>query len=64
MLPDPSWPAGKEAPGALELLRRFCNSTNPENGAERFRDADQLDAWLDGRGPQRRPAPTGPGSPG
>ena len=50
MLPEASWPAGKEAPGALELLRRFCNSSNPENGAERFRDPDQLDAWLDGEG--------------
>jgi predicted RNA-binding Zn ribbon-like protein len=50
MLPDGSWPAGKEAPGALELLRRFCNSTNPENGAERFRDPDQLDAWLGAEG--------------
>jgi hypothetical protein len=50
VLPDPSWPPGKEAPGALELLRRFCNSTNPENGAERFRDADQLDEWLEGEG--------------
>ncbi len=46
MLPHPSWPAGKEAPGRLELLRRFCNSTNPENGAERFRDPGQLDDWL------------------
>jgi predicted RNA-binding Zn ribbon-like protein len=50
MLPDASWPPGKEAPGALELLRRFCNSSNPENGAERFRDPDELDAWLDGEG--------------
>ena len=50
MLPHPSWPAGKEAPGALELLRRFCNSTNPENGAERFRDPAQLDDWLVGEG--------------
>ena len=48
VLPDASWPSGKEAPGALELLRRFCNSTNPESGAERFRDPDQLDAWLAG----------------
>ncbi|MGH9134371.1 MAG: CGNR zinc finger domain-containing protein [Ilumatobacteraceae bacterium] len=46
MLPEASWPAGREAPGALELLRRFCNSTNPEVGSERFRDADQLDGWL------------------
>ena len=50
MLPDASWPPGKEAPGALELLRRFCNSSNPENGAERYRDPDQLDAWLEGEG--------------
>jgi predicted RNA-binding Zn ribbon-like protein len=55
MLPDGSWPAGKEAPGALELLRRFCNSSNPENGAERFRDPDRLDEWLvaEGLGPVR-----------
>jgi predicted RNA-binding Zn ribbon-like protein len=46
MLPHPSWPSGKEAPGGLELLRQFCNSTNPENGAERFRDPYQLDDWL------------------
>lgn len=50
MLPDASWPAGKEAPGALESLRRFCNSTNPENGAERFRDPMQLDGWLRSEG--------------
>jgi predicted RNA-binding Zn ribbon-like protein len=50
MLPHPSWPTGKEAPGELEVLRRFCNSTNPENGAERFRDAAQLDAWLEAEG--------------
>lgn len=50
MLPDASWPAGKHAPGALETLRRFCNSSNPENGAERFRDPVQLDAWLVGEG--------------
>jgi predicted RNA-binding Zn ribbon-like protein len=50
MLPDASWPAGKEAPGALEQLRRFCNSSNPENGAERYRDPVQLDAWLAGEG--------------
>ena len=49
-LPDASWPPGKDAPGALETLRRFCNSSNPENGAERFRDPVQLDAWLVGEG--------------
>jgi predicted RNA-binding Zn ribbon-like protein len=32
------------------MLRRFCNSTNPENGAERFRDPDQLDGWLAAEG--------------
>ena len=40
----------RKLPALLELLRRFCNSSNPENGAERFRDPDQLDAWLDGEG--------------
>jgi predicted RNA-binding Zn ribbon-like protein len=50
VLPVASWPPGKQAPGALELLRRFCNSSNPESGAERFRSPAQLDAWLAGEG--------------
>src|SRR5690606_34212029 len=42
----PWWPAERQAPGELELVRRFCNSINRENGAERFRDATGLDRWL------------------
>lgn len=35
VLPDPSWPAGREAPGDLEFLRQFLNTRNRENGADR-----------------------------
>jgi predicted RNA-binding Zn ribbon-like protein len=46
VLPRPGWPGDRQAPGDLELVRRFCNSTNRENGAERFLTADDFDAWL------------------
>lgn len=46
MLPDPGWPDDRRAPGDLELVRRFCNSINRENGAERFLHAGTFDAWL------------------
>jgi hypothetical protein len=36
VLPDASWPPDRQAPGDIEFLRRFCNSINRENGAERF----------------------------
>lgn len=57
-LPDGSWPPGKEAPGRLEQLRRFVNTTNRENGAERFDDPVGLDEWLaeEGRAPLRTDA--------
>ena len=53
LLPWPSWPRGREAPGALELVRHFCNTVNRENGADRLCDAAGLDAWLvwEGREP-------------
>lgn len=50
MLPHPGWPADRRAPGELELVRRFCNSVNHENGAERFHDAAAFDAWLTDEG--------------
>ncbi len=53
MLPDPGWPAERQAPAPLEFVRRFGNSINRENGAERFRTPDQLDRWLIAEG---RPA--------
>jgi predicted RNA-binding Zn ribbon-like protein len=49
-LPHADWPADRQAPGRLELVRRFCNSVNRENGAERFHDAEAFDAWLVGEG--------------
>jgi predicted RNA-binding Zn ribbon-like protein len=46
VLPHPWWPADRQAPGELEFVRRFCNSINRENGAERFATQDALDRWL------------------
>ncbi|HTH05992.1 MAG TPA: CGNR zinc finger domain-containing protein, partial [Ilumatobacteraceae bacterium] len=40
------WPDDRQAPGELELVRRFCNSINRENGAERFATSVALDRWL------------------
>jgi predicted RNA-binding Zn ribbon-like protein len=48
ILPEPSWPAERSAPDGLELVRRLCNTTNRENGADRFARADGLAAWLAG----------------
>ncbi|MEN9644238.1 MAG: hypothetical protein RL238_907 [Actinomycetota bacterium] len=53
VLPVASWPDDRHAPGELELVRRFCNSVNRENGAERFSSSARLDAWLR---EERRPA--------
>jgi predicted RNA-binding Zn ribbon-like protein len=54
-LPQPSWPPERAAPGDLELLRHFCNTTNRENGADRFATAAEFDEWLraEGRPPLR-----------
>jgi hypothetical protein len=43
--PDPSWPGDRAAPGRLELVRRFCNTTNRENGADRLTEPDGLGRW-------------------
>ena len=45
-LPRASWPVGKEAPGSLELVRRFLNSQNIENGADGWRDTVDVRQWL------------------
>jgi predicted RNA-binding Zn ribbon-like protein len=50
VLPHAWWPADRQAPGELELVRRFCNSINRENGAERFRTSAALDRWLTSEG--------------
>lgn len=46
VLPVASWPDDRHAPGELEFVRRFCNSVNRENGAERFSSSARFDAWL------------------
>ena len=46
VLPVASWPDDRHAPGDLEFVRRFANSVNRENGAERFSSSARLDAWL------------------
>jgi predicted RNA-binding Zn ribbon-like protein len=53
VLPDPSWPADRAAPESLEFVRRFINTANRENGADRCGTAESLDAWLASEG---RPA--------
>jgi predicted RNA-binding Zn ribbon-like protein len=57
VLPDPSWPSDRAAPGRLELVRRFCNTTNRENGADRLTEPDGLARWLQAEG-LPPPAPT------
>jgi predicted RNA-binding Zn ribbon-like protein len=47
MLPDCAWPADKAAPDGLEIIRRFCNTCNCENGADRFETVAGLGRWLD-----------------
>ena len=61
VLPEPSWPDVAGSAGVLEPLRRFCNSTNRENGADAWRTPAQLAHWLAGEGyadvgPVDRPA--------
>ena len=50
VLPDASWPPGREAPGALELVRRFVNTTNLESGADGLGSPTSAQAWLRAEG--------------
>ena len=45
-IPDASWPAGKEAPGRLEHLRRFLNTANLESGADHLAESRGAAVWL------------------
>jgi predicted RNA-binding Zn ribbon-like protein len=49
-LPEASWPSERAAPGDLELVRRFCNTIDRDNGADRFATPDGFDEWLRGEG--------------
>jgi len=56
-LPAPGWPAERAAPGDLELVRRFCNTVNRENGEDRFLSGRGFDEWLVGEDlPTTRPS--------
>jgi hypothetical protein len=46
VLPEPSWPDSVGSAGILEPLRRFCNTTNRENGADAWRTPRQLADWM------------------
>jgi predicted RNA-binding Zn ribbon-like protein len=48
-IPDGSWP-GRRAPGRLESLRRFLNTTNRENTAELLDGPRATQAWLEREG--------------
>lgn len=50
VLPDPAWPADKAAPDSCDLVRRFCNTSNRESGADRFETAADLTRWFEGEG--------------
>lgn len=49
-IPDASWPPGREAPGRLERVRRFLNTTNRENGADHLGEPVRAVRWLNGEG--------------
>ncbi len=46
ILPDSAWPDDRHAPEPLELVRRFCNTVNRENGADRFSSIAGFAAWI------------------
>lgn len=49
-IPDGSWPLARAAEGPLERVRRFVNTVNRENGADRLHQAVDLRCWLDNEG--------------
>ena len=46
VIPDGSWPPGREAPASLERVRRFLNTRNPESDADLLTTAAELREWL------------------
>lgn len=50
VLPRCDWPADRHAPGSLEAVRRFCNTTNAESGADRLSTPDDFSRWLHEQG--------------
>jgi predicted RNA-binding Zn ribbon-like protein len=58
-LPDGSWPDERRASGGLDVVRRFCNSTNREHGADAWRTPLELSAWMTKEGYPAQRATTG-----
>ena len=55
LIPDASWPPGREAPGRLERVRRYLNSWNRESGADHLGEPVRAGRWLRGEGWPLRP---------
>jgi predicted RNA-binding Zn ribbon-like protein len=45
-MPDPGWPIQGAAPGDLELVRRFANTSNSMTNADLLRSAIDLASWM------------------
>jgi len=50
VIPDASWPPGRGAPGRLEHVRRFLNTTNRESGADHLAEPGRAGRWLAAEG--------------
>jgi predicted RNA-binding Zn ribbon-like protein len=50
VLPHCNWPSERSAPGALETVRGFCNTTNLESGADRLGTSEDFATWLSEQG--------------
>jgi predicted RNA-binding Zn ribbon-like protein len=49
-LPDASWPDACGTAGVLEVVRRFGNTVNREQGGDAWRDVFELRDWLTAEG--------------
>ena len=56
-LPDASWPDERGSAGGLEVVRRFGNTVNREQGGDAWRSVYELRTWLAAEG-WRVPAAT------
>jgi predicted RNA-binding Zn ribbon-like protein len=50
VIPHGNWPQERNAPGQLELVRRFVNTESMETGAELISSARELSTWATSEG--------------
>jgi predicted RNA-binding Zn ribbon-like protein len=50
VIPFGSWPLERNAPGGLEIVRRFVNTQSAETGAELLRSSGDLRRWVHSEG--------------